>query len=63
MTDQTPTRLTLEAYGNKHSSELSWDASISDILDSFYGLCVSATFTPNTILERMKDWLDEHMES
>lgn len=59
MIDQKPTKITLEALGHKHSSELSWDAGIVDILDAFYGMCISATFHPETILSNMQEWLDE----
>lgn len=59
MIDQKPTKITLEAHGCKHSSELSWDAGIVDILDSFYGICISATFHPELILSHMQEWLDE----
>lgn len=62
MIDQKPTKITLEALGHKHSSELSWDASIVDILDSFYGLCIAATFHPESILNVMKDWVEEKMD-
>ena len=59
MIDQKPTKITLEAHGHKHSSELNWDAGLDDILDAFYGLCIAATFHPETILSYMQEWLDE----
>ena len=55
------TIISLEQSGNKHISELPWDASIEDMLDSFYGLCVAATFHPKNILEYMKDWSEERL--
>ena len=49
-------KLTLETSKNKHTSEINWDANLADLLDSFYGLCVAATYDPITICEVMKKW-------
>jgi hypothetical protein len=57
------TIISIEQHGNKHYSELSWDAGIDDILDSFYGLCVAASFEPKHILEYMKDWSEERLNN
>jgi hypothetical protein len=57
------TIVSLEQFGNKHYSELPWDAGIEKILDAFYGLCVAATFKPKHVLEYMKDWSEEQLNS
>lgn len=57
-----PTKITLESHDKKHSSELNWDAGLDDILDAFYGLCIAATFHPESILNVMKDWVEEKMD-
>ena len=56
------TILTLENNGYKFNSEMSWDANMEDLLDSFYGMCVSATFNPLTVLEAMKEFSESHLE-
>lgn len=62
MIDHKPTKITLESHNKKHSSELNWDAGLDDILDAFYGLCIAATFHPESILNVMKDWVEEKMD-
>lgn len=58
-----PTRITIESNGDKHSSELNWDAGIDEVIQSFYGLCVTATWMPTTILENMKSFAEEHLDA
>lgn len=42
---------------------LAWNAGMDDFLDAFYGLCVSATFMPKTILIHMKEFAEEKLEA
>lgn len=56
--DNEKTILSLEHAGYKHTSELPWDASLDDIFDSLYGLCTAATFRPESVLDGMKEWLE-----
>jgi hypothetical protein len=50
------TILSLESNGKKFSAELNWDAGLEDLMDSFYGLCVCATFNPKNIVEYMNSY-------
>ena len=63
MREPEKTIVTLESHGKKHSSELNWDANLSDILDAFYGLCVAATFDPVTVVKGMREWSEEKCEN
>lgn len=63
MMENEKTILTIEQNNMKFISEMSWDAGMDDILDAFYGLCVSATFTPKTILTHMKEFAEEKLEA
>ena len=57
------TVLTLEHADRKVSTELNWDASMEDLLDAFYGACITTTWHPTTILEGMKEFAEEHLET
>ncbi len=59
------TRLTYESsYGHKQIYELDHeDASLDDVLDGFYALLIGATWHPLTILNGMKDFALEKLES
>ena len=57
------TILTMESNDMKFISEMPWDVGMDDILDAFYGLCISATFTPKTILTHMKEFAEEKLEA
>lgn len=58
-----PAVLTLEINDQKISIEMAWDAPISDMVTAFYGACVTATWKPVTILERMKTFAEEQLEA
>lgn len=63
MTENEKTILTMESNDMKFISEMPWDAGMDDILDAFYGLCVSATFAPKTILTHMREFAQEKLEA
>ena len=63
MTENEKTILTMESNDMKFISEMPWDVGMDDILDAFYGLCISATFTPKTILTHMKEFAEEKLEA
>lgn len=63
MTENEKIILTMESNAMKFISELPWDAGMDDILDAFFGLCISATFAPKTILTQMKEFADEKLEA
>lgn len=56
------TILSLTIYGNKYSAEMNWDVNMDAMLDSFYGMCISATFQEQTILEAMRDFAKSKLE-
>ena len=58
-----PVILTLECGGVKITSEMAWDANIEDLLNSFYGLCVGATFHPEALVKSMQEWAEEKQAS
>lgn len=61
--ENKPTILTLECGGVKLTSEMRWDANIEDLLNSFYGLCVGATFHPEALVKVMQEWAEEKQAS
>ena len=60
--DLKPAKLTLEINDQKISVEMPWDTQISAMLDAFYGVCVTATWSPITVLEYMKEFAEEKLE-
>ena len=63
MTENEKTILTIEQNNMKFISEMPWDAGIDVILEAFYGLCISTTFYPKTILTHMKELAEERLEA
>lgn len=63
MMESKKTILTIESNDMKFISELPWDAGMDDILDAFFGMCISTTFAPKTILTHMKEFADEKLEA
>lgn len=57
------TELILKANDREFSAKLEWDASIETLLDTFYGLCVTATYSPTSILANMKDFSESKLET
>jgi len=45
------TEVILKTDGNEYRAVLNWDANISQVLTTFLGLMVSATFSEERILE------------
>ena len=59
---QNKTKLTLENYDKTISWETPYnDVTMEELLFAFYGLCVSATWTPITVLESMQTFAEEHL--
>ena len=53
-------KITIENYGKKMSFETEYeDVSINEYLDIFYGLLISATFSPETVLSGFKEFVEE----
>ena len=53
-------KITIENYGKKMSVETDHeDVSMDEYIDIFYGLLISATFHPDTILNGFKDFIEE----
>ena len=58
-----PARLTLEINDQKISVEMPWDVPIDDMLSTFYGMCITATWQPVTVLKNMKEFAEEKLET
>ena len=53
-------KITIENYGKKMSFETEYeDVSINEYMDIFYGLLISATFSPETVLSGFKEFVEE----
>lgn len=61
--ENKPTVITLDHGHQKVTVELPWDAGMDDLIDAFYGMCVCATFTPGTIIQGFREFLEEKAES
>jgi hypothetical protein len=57
------TKLILESNGNKYTSELPWDVSADQLIESFYGMTIASSFHPLTILNCMKEFADNNLET
>ena len=59
--DKVKTRLVYETENDRYIWESPYmDVDMQDILDAFFGMLVSATWQPSTIVNAMKDFVDEH---
>jgi len=53
-------KITIENYGRIMSIETkNEDVGVDEYIDYFYGLLVSATFEPSTIINGFKDFIEE----
>jgi hypothetical protein len=53
-------KITIENYGKKMSVETDHeDVDINEYMDIFYGLLVTATFSPETVLNGFKEFIEE----
>lgn len=58
--DEVKTRLIFENNENRFIWESPYDdVTMEDILNALYGLCVSATWCPDTVIKSMKDFAEE----
>lgn len=56
------TKLALESWGKTHSFETSYsDMDATELVEAFYGLMVSATFSEIGTLEVMRDFAEEKL--
>lgn len=56
------TKLSLESWGKTHSFETSYsDMDATELVEAFYGLMVSATFSEVGTLEVMRDFAEEKL--
>ena len=63
MFDKDNIVLTLESSGKKYTAELKWDADIDTLIETFYGLCITSTYHPLTVLKHMKSFSEESLDS
>lgn len=52
-----PTELTIKTTEHVVTQELPWDANMEDLCQAFYGALVSITFSPDVVLDGMKNFL------
>ena len=53
-------KITIENYGKKMSVETDHeDVSIEEYMDIFYGLLVTETFSPDTVLNGFREFVEE----
>jgi hypothetical protein len=55
--------LTLESNGIKSIHELSWDATVDELVNAFYAAMVGITFSPNLVINAMKQFVKEQDET
>ena len=54
-----PTVISLTSSGNVHTSTLPDDASMCDMLQSFYALCIASGWNPETVIKGMYEFVEE----
>ena len=53
-------KITIENYGKKMSVETDHeDLGLGEYIDIFYGLLITATFSPKTVLDGFKEFIEE----
>lgn len=55
------TILTLANDSKTVTTKMSWDCSMEELIDAFYGACVALTWNPVTILDTMKDYAQQQL--
>lgn len=60
--DERKTILSLEHGKNKVSVEMSWDAGADEIINALVTCMTGCSFLPETIVECMKEYLEEYSE-
>lgn len=59
--DEVKTRLVFETENDRYIWESPYvDVSMEDILDAFFGMLVSATWQPETVISCMRDYAEDH---
>ena len=59
--DEVKTKLVYETEDDRYIWESPYmDVDMQDILDAFFGMLVSATWQPTTIINAMQDFVYEH---
>ena len=61
--DEIKTRLVFENYDKRFIWETPYnDVTIEDVLNAFYGMMVSATWLPETVISGMQNFVEEHSD-
>lgn len=55
--------LTLESNGIKSTHELGWDATVDELVNAFYAAMVGITFSPNLVINAMKQFVKDNCET
>lgn len=61
--DEVRTRITIEAWDKRYIVESPWSdgLDIEKLLDLVYGISISATYAPETVLQAMKEYAEERL--
>ena len=62
--DEVRTRITIEAWDKRYIVECPWSdgLDLEKLLDLVYGISISATYAPETVLNIMKEYAEERLE-
>ena len=62
--DEVRTRITIEAWDKRYIAESPWSdgLDLEKLLDLVYGISISATYAPETVLNVMKEYAEERLE-
>lgn len=57
--ENTPTRISLSHAGTKLTAELSWDASIYDIMNALEGMLIGIGYHKDSLIDWAKEVTEE----
>ena len=57
------TILKMSAHDKHVEIKMPWDANVDQLLEAFYGACITLTFQPVSIIEAMSQFAEERMGS
>lgn len=56
-----PVELTIRTGHTTVIQKLPWDADLQDLIHAFFTACVGVTFSPDGVLETMKEYAEQHL--
>ena len=62
--DEVRARIIIEAWDKRYIAESPWSDGfdLEKLLDLVYGISISATYAPETVLNVMKEYAEERLE-